>query len=373
MILEGKILTSTEIDDAFVNAFLYALYKYKESNPSAPTHGLPLPIQPSFLISNLVTPYLPIYTPQQAKYYQIKKTSWKNVKKFIKHLHKLQLVLSKDRSGQETVILDVDFKDRLLDQFVPYKLPPKNVVENTGKQPASTGKKPASTDGDPSVGQTFTVQTLYRPTQKLVPTVFPALSATNPSNYYKYPDVSKHLDQYLQSQDPPVISQENRRIISLNPFLADTIFTSKSREDQTTISRGMTTRDNLLKRLVEDHSLMAPFHVILKPGQTVADVKPKAGAAPKVHVTIERRTGLKTATKVHNLEIFGIIPNLLAEELQKKCASSTSVTQATGAAKGIMEVFIQGDQRKALETALAQRGVKTQWIEVADKFKKKKQ
>lgn len=356
-----------------MNAFLYALYKYKNDNPSAHNHGLPLPIQPSFLISNLVTPYLPIYTPQQAQHYQIKKTSWKNVKKFIKHLHKLQLVLAKDRSGQETVILDVDFKDRLLEQFVPYKLPPKNVVESAGKQPASTDKQqPAPTGGDPSAGQTLTVQTLYRPTQKLTPTIFPSLSATNPSNYYKYSDVSTHLDQYLQSQDPPVISRENRRIISLTPFLADTVFASSSREDQNTLSRRMTTRDGLLKRLVEDTSLMTPHYVILKPGQTVADVKPKAGAAPKVHVTVERRTGSKTVTKVYNLEIFGIIPNLLAEELQKKCASSTSVTQATGASKGIMEVLVQGDQRRVLESALVRRGLKTQWIDVVDKTKKKK-
>lgn len=355
-----------------MNAFLYALYKYKNDNPSAHNHNLPLPIQPSFLISNLVTPYLPIYTPQQTQHYQIKKTSWKNVKKFIKHLHKLQLVLAKDRSGQETVILDVDFKDRLLDQFVPYKLPPKNVVESTGKQPASTDKKKPATDSDPSAGQNLTVQTLYRPTQKLAPTIFPSLGATNPSNYYKYSDVSKHLDRYLESQDPPVISRENRRIISLTPFLADTVFASSSREDQTTIARRMTTRDGLLRRLVEDTSLMTPHYIILKPGQTIADVKPKAGAAPKAHVTVERRTGSKTVTKVSNLEIFGIIPNILAEELQKKCASSTSVTQATGASKGIMEVLVQGDQRRVLEAALARRGLKTQWIEVVDKTKKKK-
>jgi translation initiation factor 2D len=128
----------------------------------------------------------------------------------------------------------------------------------------------------------------------------------------------------------------------------------------------------LLKRLAEDSTLMAPHYAILKPGQTLLDVKPKAGAAPKVNVTLERRTGSKTVTKVSNLEIFGIIPNLLAEELQKKCASSTSVSQATGAAKGVMEVLVQGDQRKALETALTRRGLKSQWIEVVDKTKKKK-
>lgn len=366
-------LTSPEIDDAFVNAFIYALYKLKKDNPTATNHGLTLPVSPSILISSLITPYLPVYSSQQAQFYNIKKTSWRNVKKFIKHLDKLQLVKAKDRSGQETYVWDVDFDDQRVERFIPYKLPSKSALDTASKPVASEGKKSAAAgDADPSVGQTLTVQTLYRPTGKLTPTIFPALSASNPQNYYKYSDVSSHLDQYLQSQDPPIISQENRRIINLNPFLANTIFSSGSSEDQGTLKRRMVTRDGLLKRLIEDSSFLQPHYAILKPGQTLADVKPKAGATPKAHVMIEKRTGSKTVTKVTNLEIFGIIPALLAEELQKRCASSTSVTQATGAPKGVMEVLVQGDQRKAVDTALVRRGLKSQWVDVVDKTKKKK-
>ncbi|PWY73078.1 RNA binding protein Ligatin/Tma64 [Aspergillus sclerotioniger CBS 115572] len=371
-VVEEKEPTTKEIDEAFEKAFLYSLYKLKQDNPSATNHGLSLPVQPSALVSNMITPHLPVYTVKQAQYYQIKKTSWKNVKKFIKYLDKQRLVKSKDRNGQETVILDVDFNDRRVEQFVPYRLPSKNAVENTGKPAAPGTNKPVATDSDPSVGQTLTVQTLYRPTGKLTPTIFPSLSSTHPSNYYKYSDVSTHLDQYIQSQNPPIVDRQNKRIITVNPFLANTIFTSSSSDDKSTLARGKTTRDGLLKRLTEDHSFMTSHYVILRPGQTLSDVKPKAGTAPKVNVILERRTGSKTVTKVWNLEVFGIIPTLLAEELQKKCASSTSVTQATGAPKGVMEVLVQGDQRRALETALLRRGLRTQWIDVVDKTKKKK-
>ncbi|KAL4754899.1 hypothetical protein BDW72DRAFT_164600 [Aspergillus terricola var. indicus] len=365
--------TTKEIDDAFEKAFLYSLYKLKQDNPSTPNHGLSLPISPSAFMANMITPYLPIYTPQQAQFYQIKKTSWKNVKKFIKFLDKQVLVKSKDRSGQETVIIDVDFDDRRVVNFTPYKLPNKSSVESAGKPSSNAaGKKPATADGDPSVGQTLTVQTLYRPTAKLTPSLFPPLSSTHPSNYYKYSDVSKQIDEYIQAQDPPIIDPQNKRILTLTPFLANTIFTSSSADDRNTLARGKTTRDFLLKRLTEDSTLLAPHYAILKPGQTLSDVKPKAGAAPKALVTVERRTGSKTVTKVSNLEVFGIIPTLLAEELQKKCASSTSVSQATGAPKGVMEVLVQGDQRKVIDTALTRRGLKTQWIEVVDKTKKKK-
>lgn len=290
----------------------------------------------------------------------------------MKHLDKSKLVKSKDRNGQETIILDVDFEDHRVQRFVPYKLPSPRALESS-KPTTSEGKKAAATDGsDPSVGQTITVQTLYRPSGKLMPTIFPALAAGNTNNFYKYSEVSSHLDEYLQSQNPPIISKENRRIITLNPFLANTIFTSSSTEDKGTLARGKVTRDGLLKRIMEDKSLLQPHHVILKTGQTIADVKPKAGAPPKVTITLEKRTGSKTVTKVVNLEVFGIIPALLAQELQKKCAGSTSVTQATGAPKGVMEVLVQGDQRKAIETALVRRGLKPQMLEVVDKTKKKK-
>lgn len=324
------------------------------------------------MIANLVTPYLPISSAQQAQYYNIKKTSWKNVKKFIKHLDKMQLVRSKDRSGQETYILDIDFGDRRVEQFVPYKLPSKNALESSNKSSTSeAAKKPTATDdADHTVGQTLNVQTLYRPTAKLTPDIFPASSSSNSKNYYKYTDISTHLDQYLQSQN--LIAPENRRIINLNPYLANTIFTSSSPEDQGTLKRGKVTRDGLLKRLLEDHTFLQPHYAILKPGQTLTDVKPKAGATPKALVTLEKRTGSKTVTKVTNLEIFGIVPSLLAEELQKKCASSTSVTQAVGAPKGVMEVLVQGDQRKIVDVALSRRGLKSQWVEVVDKTKKKK-
>ncbi|KAJ5883700.1 uncharacterized protein N7473_010586 [Penicillium subrubescens] len=370
-VVQEKEPTTKEIDDAFINAFIYAIYKLKQDNPSAPNHGLTLPVSPSILIANLVTPYLPIHSTQQVQYYSIKKTSWKNVKKFIKQLDKMHLVKSKDRSGQETYILDIDFGDRRIEQFVPYKLPSKTALETSNKTSPSDAKKPASTDGaDHTVGQTLNVQTLYRPTQKLTPEIFPASSSSNPKNYYKYTDVSTYLDTYLQSQN--LISPENRRIITLNPFLANTIFTSPSPEDQGTLKRGKVTRDGLLKRIVEDHTFLQPHYAILKPGQTLADVKPKAGATPKALVTLEKRTGSKTVTKVTGLEVFGIVPALLAEELQKKCASSTSVTQAVGAPKGVMEVLVQGDQRKVVDTALARRGLKSQWVEVVDKTKKKK-
>ncbi|EGD93908.1 RNA binding protein Ligatin/Tma64 [Trichophyton tonsurans CBS 112818] len=353
--------TTKEIDDAFEKAFIYALYQHKKDHPGDQNHGLSFPIQPSFLISNLITPFLPIFSPNQAQYYQIKKTSWKNVKKFVKHLDKIKLLKSKDRGG-ETIVMDVDFDDILVDQFVPYRLPKK--TSSGGAKPKSASQ---NTSGNVSSDK-VNVKTLYRPSSKLVPDLFPPLSNTDVNNYYSASDVSKRLNDYISSQDPPIISPSNPRILTLNAFISNKIIPSN---DVVTLSRGTIPRDALLKRLLEDPSLCAPFHAILKPNQTLSDVKPKPGALPKATITIERRTGSKLGTKVAGLDRFGISPQLLADELSKKCASSTSVSQALGGAKGEMEVFLQGDHRGVVEKLLVSKGLKSQWISIVDKSKKK--
>ncbi|KAJ5553222.1 hypothetical protein N7494_002600 [Penicillium frequentans] len=323
--------TTNEIDDAFVKAFVFALYKLKQDNPNAPNHTLTLPVSPSMLIANMITPYLPIYSAQQAQFYNIKKTSWKNVKKFIKHLDKMQLVKSKDRSGQETYIWDVDFDDHRVQRFVPYRLPSKSALES----PPSESKKPAATGGRRSLSGTDTQCSNLVPTNPEVNTGhFPRPFHHQPKELLQVLRCVHPLRPIRPITKPPLVSSDNRRIINLNPYLANTIFTSSSSEDLGALKRGMVTRDGLLKRVIEDHAFLQPHYAILKPGQTLADVKPKAGATPKAVITLEKRTGSKTVTKVSNLEVFGIVPTLLAEELQKKCASSTSVTQAVGAPKG---------------------------------------
>jgi translation initiation factor 2D len=70
-------------------------------------------------------PFLPIFTAEDANDLQIKKTSWKNIKKFVKFAEKERLLKSKDRNGGETVIIDIQFESPAFINFVPYRLPPK--------------------------------------------------------------------------------------------------------------------------------------------------------------------------------------------------------------------------------------------------------
>jgi translation initiation factor 2D len=362
--------STKEIDEAFQNAFLYAVYDAKKTG-SAPHYGLKLPIQPAYLISNMIQPYLPVYHESQAPYYNIKKTSWKNPKRFIKHLDKEKIVKSKDRNGNETIIFDIDFEDQQITHFTPYRLPkPKETTDAGGGQAQVSSKE--AVGADTSINQSLTLQILIRPSSKLVPDLLPSKT-----DLYTPAQVTSFLKTYIENNPELTSQSSSARFVKLDPFLANNILGSNSSPaDTKALAAGEIARDVLQKRILDDHNLCVPYWVLLRNGRNWSSSdsslpKPKSGPSPKVAVVIEKRTGTKTVTKVGNVEVFGINPDLLASDLQKKCASSTSVGQLMGGKPGMMEVLVQGDQREVVEKEMGRRGVDRKWIEVVDKTKKK--
>ncbi|KAL6243543.1 hypothetical protein RBB50_009536 [Rhinocladiella similis] len=358
--------TTAEVDDAFFNAFLFAVYDAKK-NGEPPHYGIDFPIQPSFLIANMVQPHLRF----QNQHYTIKKTSWKNTKKFIKYLDKSVLVKSKDRNGGETVILDVDFQDDKVRNFTPYRLPKPKPQHASG---TSDGTQPASNGGgDPSVGQRLSLQTVYRASSKLVPDLIPSKTT-----FYTSSQVSAFLKKYIENSPELTTGTSSPRFVKLNPFIANNILSSNlSASDTRVLAAGEMARDALLKRVLDDSHLCLPHWVLLRNDQSYDSenpdpaLKPKAGPPPQVSVVVEKRSGTKTATKISGLEMFGINPHILGPELQKKCAGSASVGQHVGGKPGMLEILVQGDQRDVVEKELGRRGVDRRWIGVEDKTKKK--
>ena len=118
----------------------------------------------------------------------------------------------------------------------------------------------------------------------------------------------------------------------------------------------------------------SPFWALLRGNETKDDVKPKAGKAPNIQIVLETRSGNKTVTRVSGVETYHVNPSSLAVELQKSCASSTSVGQLVGSSpkNPVMEVMVQGPQTQAVVKALEKSGVNRQWIDVVDKTKGKK-
>ncbi|RMD41717.1 hypothetical protein DV735_g3421, partial [Chaetothyriales sp. CBS 134920] len=364
--------TTAEVDQAFFEAFLYAVWDARKHG-SAPAHGVDFPIQPSYLISNMIQPRL----RTQSASYSIKKTTWKNVKKFIKHLDKEKLVKSKDRQGGETVILDIDFNDHRVQSFVPYRLP-KPAPGPTGEDTAN-----ANVSGnDTSISQKLSLVTLYRPSGKLVPDLVPSKSS-----FYTASQISNALKAYVTANPSLVEGVSSKRNIKLDPFIANNILSSSSASDRSALLSSEIGRDVLQRRVLEDTSLCSPHYLLLRNSEIdtfnalddndttttfLQSHKPKPYPPPRIQIVVEKRNNSKTVTKVSNLEAFFINPSILGPELQKKCAGSASVGQLIGGKPGLLEIMVQGDQRDVLHKELSRRGVRKESIEVTDKTKTKK-
>lgn len=333
-----------------------------EHNRDQPNYGLDFPLSQSHVMSQLVQPFLPTYTPARSTSLQIKKSSWKNIRKFIKHLDKQQIVKCKDRDGNEAVILDIDFKDRNVEAFVPYRLPKKDAPSRA----SANGKPSAPLAGEASVGQKLKLVSLLRPKEKCAPILH--ASKADPRGLYTPTELKQLLIAYIEAES--LIDPKNKRLIKINPQLADALL-GTSAADNAALSSGAIPRDALAERMVAASS---PFHAILRNDADIADMKPKAGAPPKIQITLETRSGNKTVSKVHGLEPYHIAPQPLADELRKACAGSTSVDKLQGSSpkNPVMEVMIQGPQKDAIIKALEKRGVHKNWVEVVDKTKGKK-
>lgn len=357
-----------EIDEAFCDAFLFGCQRQHTNHKDEPSCGLNFPIPQSLVISNLVLPYLPIWTPSQAASLQIKKTRWKNTKKFIWALDKQKILKAKDRDGGETVVLDIEFNCTPIKSFVPYRLPKKetSAVGSASAEGAGTGGTTgASTaSGDPSVGQQLSKLNFLKPPEKLSP-LFKASNA-NPRQLYLAAELRPITMSYIESEN--LILPNNKRLVKLDPLLSNSVFDGKSTNDSEAHAKGTVPRDVLVDRVIET---CQPFWALLRNDESRETAKAKAGKMPKVQIKYETRSGNKTVTKISGVEVFHISPQPLADELQKACASSTSVGHLVGSSpkNPVQEVMVQGPQRDIVMKALEKRGISKQWIEFADKTK----
>ena len=275
---------------------------------------------------------------------------------------------SKDRDGGECVVLDIDFDDEAVVNFMPYKLPKKDTAgAESGGGGGGKAVVAGSTHSDDSIGQKLDTINLYRPKDQLSP-IFEASNASVKALYLPA-ELRPIIAAYIESEK--LISETNKRLVNLNPVLANAVFGGNSSLDREVIAKGSVPRDALIDRILQNCS---PFWAIFRNDETRETVKAKAGNLPKIHILLETRSGNKIVTKLSGVEVFHINPQPLAEELQKACASSTSVGQLVGSSpkNPVMEIMVQGPQKEAVVKALEKRGVSRHWVEVLDKTKGKK-
>lgn len=317
-------------------------------------------------MSNLVQPFLPAYTPEQATSLQIKKSSYKNIKKFIKSLDKAKIVKTKERDQHETIILDIDFDDAAIVDFKPYRLPKKETAAGTS---LGRGAK-ATTEidiADSSIGQKLEKQQYYKLKDRLLP-LFESAAASSQS-LFTAAEIKPIITAYIESEN--LVNAKNKRLVTLNPTLANAVFDGSTSLDKEVLAKGSVPRDALTDRILQ---ACTPHYAIIRNNTPSSSAKPKSGAAPKIKITLETRSGNKTVTKVSGVEAYFIPPQPLADELRKVCAGSSSVEQLHGSSPKapVMEIMIQGPQKDAVMKALERRGVRPVWVEFLDKTKGKK-
>lgn len=348
----------------FRKAFLYSIWQARETRKSESKYGVDLPIDQSKLMSNHILPFLPIFSSHDADALQFKKTSWKNLKKFIKALDKESILKSKERQGGEIVILDIDFDDQAILTFQPYDLPKKHMSSND----ANTNNTESSSTIDDSVGQTIARLALLKPNERLAP----LLKATNASrtDFYLSPDIRELVKNHIEAEH--LMNADNRRLVNIDPVISEIALDSSIAIDAEVLRKGTIPRDALLGRIIT--KCCSPYYQILKNDQPRESVKPKSGSAPNIKITLEIRSGNKTATKVSGLEFYHIRPAAFKDELRRTCASSTAIGPLAGSSPkdNFMEIMLQGPQRDVILKALEKRGIRKDWIDYVDKTKKKK-
>lgn len=361
--ISNEQLSIKEIDSAFYDAALYGIKHLRETGAT----NLDYPLTASGFISQLVTPFLPPASqfnsalPSDVVHpaLHMKKTSWKNAGKFMKHLDKRKIIKTKTRNGNEVVVLDIDWDDEEVIKFTPYKLP--IVKTDTSSKPSSSTATTTSSTKEP-----VKVVELFKPTSKLSP-IFEAIPADKHS-YHTASSLRSLIDAYIEKEG--LVNPKNKRLASLNPIIANTLL--NERDDAAALAAGSIKRDELAAKFV---SLCSPYYVVLAKSEDFDPKrhKAKSGKPPRVQILLEKRQGKKTVTRVWNLEPFGVVPGELADELSKACASSTSVNPVVGVSPKDpkFEVMVQGNQKAAVEKALQSRGVEGRWIETVDKTGKK--
>ncbi|GAQ79177.1 eukaryotic translation initiation factor SUI1 family protein [Klebsormidium nitens] len=277
----------------------------------------------------------------------IKKSTHKKLSKWLQAKATDGLVkVKEDKHRKELMLLSVDRGHAEYRAYHPVKR----------AQTAEGAAQPAASTSEAD-GQQLEVVEVFKPVKE-VNAILQAVGA-DPSAYYSPQEVFALVMQYVQEQN--LEKPSDRTTIVLDAPLCDALYKGK-------VKKGDTYPSEVPKANV-GREFLARFqaHHRVSRGDKSATRK---GALKNMQIVAEQRQGRKKVTKVTGLESFLVDPERLAEELQRKFASSSTVQEVPGK-KDASEVLVQGGVLEDLGRYLVQQyGIPKKYIEIMDKTKR---
>ncbi|PIL26086.1 hypothetical protein GSI_11840 [Ganoderma sinense ZZ0214-1] len=285
----------------------------------------------------------------------VKHSTHKNVKSFLKACAKEGLVKLKETKGD--VVVTAVYPQH---PAVAARRPHRTIADLEAKAKKAEQREQKEKAAEEKRKGEIHVAELWKPFGSTVPFFVSAEKDT--SNLYTIAEIKDIVNGYIASRLLVNVNDQQYINVGSDSFLAEAV--SVKGEDWPEFLK----RDEVLKHV---RANMQTWHEISVEGR---DTVRKKGELKPVSVVIKVRQGRKACTLITGYETFGLQADELAEELRKICASSTSaalVSPMQGKPNSL-EVMVQGKQLKAVADLLVARGVPKRWIEMADQTQEKK-
>ncbi|XP_038069170.1 eukaryotic translation initiation factor 2D-like [Patiria miniata] len=291
-------------------------------------HSLKSKIKPSdlpLLTSNFFRSYVVACCPE-GQTLDMKKTSYKKLSKFLQKLHSEGLLEVKEEKKGVDFITAVHKDHPELRSFV--------VPASNDGSSASSGSIGAS-----ATQSQLEVRLMNGVSADMLPIL--KLSGYGKGDWLTHEALREAVTNYIKHHD--LADKENPRMVNLDGPLHDALINR---------SEGYVEKlrwDQLFSRC---NGKMTSGHEVILPGQrSSGQGNTRKGKLQPIQIKIERKSGNKNVTVIHNLEPYGIEPKDFAHRLQVGVAASSTIHQMPGQGSG-SQVIIQGKQVRFVETLL---------------------
>lgn len=217
-----------------------------------------------------------------------------------------QISVKEDKYKKETVLFSVSRGNPDYLSFKPEKRQEQK-IDQAGDQ---------ATSGSQSQ-KMLEVAEIYKSSVHVNP-IFDSVGADK-GKLYSASEASDIVFKYIEKEN--LVKPTTKSIVVLDPTLCDALFKGA-------IKKGTAYPTEIHKKDLGSTfvSRMQAHHIVTRGSESVV----RKGLLKTIQIVTERRQGNKKVTKVSGLETFLMDAEMLASELQKKFACSTSVAELPG-------------------------------------------